>query len=186
MLGLAIRPRTRCFQAFHCEEFDNNYGSFLSADYSLDCNDEAEYKRVFRLAWAAIILYPIAVPLTYALLLRAASNAIISQRPTVLSKALNFLHRDVTPRCYWWEVRCRLTAAVPSPALCRRHIGALAQVSEIVKKLFLVGFFVLIQRGDTLQLILGFLFCLVYFLFTIVLDPRRALVQRVVTHMACH
>ena len=71
------------------------------------------------------------------LLLRAARDAIQLQRPTVLSRALAFLHRDLEPRCYLWEV------------------------AEIFKKLFLVGFAVLVQPGKTLQLVLGFLFCLV-------------------------
>ena len=36
------------------------------------------------------------------------------------------------PRCYWWEI------------------------AEILKKLFLVGFFVLIEPGQTIQLVIGF------------------------------
>ena len=88
------------FQGFSCETFDDG-SSYLYADYSIDCDDDAQYGPVKRLALAAILLYPVCMPLSYALLLRAARRAIVSGRPSALSKALNFLHRDVEPRCYW-------------------------------------------------------------------------------------
>ena len=94
---------SRAFQAFSCEDFDNG-SSYLRADYRIDCSDAATYNPVLRLAWAAIILYPIAVPLTYALLLYAARDAIVSRTPSSLSSALSFLHRDFEPRAFWWEI----------------------------------------------------------------------------------
>ena len=48
-------------------------------------------------------------------LLKAASEAISQDRPTRLSSALSFLHRDFEPRMYGWEI------------------------AEQFKKLFLVG-----------------------------------------------
>ena len=134
------------FEAFSCEDFDDGT-SYLIADYSIPCDDDAQYDPIRRLAVAAIILYPIIVPTSYALLLHAARGAILSGRPSPLSKALDFLHRDVEPRCYWWEI------------------------AEIGKKLFMVGFVVLIQRGQTIQLVVGFSFCLVYLLFTNIFAP---------------
>jgi hypothetical protein len=51
-------------------------------------------------------------------LLKAASEAISQDRPTRLSSALSFLHRDFEPRMYGWEI------------------------AEQFKKLFLVGIMV--------------------------------------------
>ena len=134
------------FQAFSCEDFDNGM-SRLRADYAVDCNDGDQYGEVLRLAWAAIFIYPVGFPLVYLALLCAARDAILSDHPNQLSTALSWLHRGIEPRIYWWEI------------------------AEIVKKLFLVGFAALIHPGRTIQLIIGFAFCLVYLLFCAVCQP---------------
>ena len=93
---------SRAFQAFDCEEFDDGT-RFLRVDYSLDCND-AEHGRVVSLAWVAIALYPIGVPLLYLALLLSAREAILTEQPTDLSRSLTFLHQDYEPSMYWWEM----------------------------------------------------------------------------------
>ena len=93
---------SRAFQALECEEFDDG-SRFLSADYSLDC-DDAEYRRVYDLAWVAIALYPVGVPLLYLTLLWCARKAIRTERPTALSRSLTFLHQDYELSMYWWEM----------------------------------------------------------------------------------
>ena len=134
------------FRAFSCEEFD--FGArYLRADYSLDCNDEDAYRPVRRVAWTAIVLYPVAMPAVILLMLYAARNAIRTGQKTALSRALNFLHEDLEARCYWWEV------------------------AEIAKKLFLVGFAALILPGSAEQLIMGFGFSLLFLLFSAIADP---------------
>ena len=87
---------SRAFQAFDCEEFDDGT-RFLMADYSLNC-DDAEYSRVSFLAWVAIALYPVGVPLLYLTLLLCARKAILTEQPTALSRSLTFLHQDYDPR----------------------------------------------------------------------------------------
>ena len=67
------------------------------------------------MAIIAVLLYPVGIPLMYLLLLIAARRAIVKERPTRLSTALSFLHRDFEPRMYGWEI------------------------AEQFKKLFLVG-----------------------------------------------
>ena len=57
-----------------------------------------------RLAYLAIVLYPVGIPLLYLLLLISARRAIIKDRPTRLSSALSFLHRDFEARMYAWEI----------------------------------------------------------------------------------
>ena len=53
---------SQAFQALDCESFGKGESSFLRADYSLDCSSP-EYDQVESLAWVAIVLYPICVPL---------------------------------------------------------------------------------------------------------------------------
>ena len=93
---------SRAFQAFDCEEFDDGT-RFLRADYSLNCND-AEYRRVRFLAWVAIALYPVGVPLLYLTLLLCARKAILTEQPSALSRSLTFLHQDYELSMYWWEM----------------------------------------------------------------------------------
>lgn len=63
------------------------------------------------------------MPVLYLVLLRAAKKAIIEDQPTALSRALNFLHKDYEPKCYYWEV------------------------VEVMKKIILVGFASIILPG---------------------------------------
>ena len=115
---------SRAFQAFDCEEFDDGT-RFLRVDYSLDCND-AEYDRVVSLAWVAIALYPIGIPLMYLTLLLYARKAILTEQPTDLSRSLTFLHQDYEPSMYWWEMveiskkvrRCLLRSSTLTSIAC--------------------------------------------------------------------
>ena len=93
---------SRTFQAFDCEEFDDGT-RFLRIDYSLDCKG-AEYDRVVSLAFVAIILYPVCIPLIYLTLLLSARKAILTEQPTDLSRSLSFLDQDYKPSMYLWEM----------------------------------------------------------------------------------
>ena len=93
---------SRAFQVFDCEEFDDGT-RFLRVDYSLDCDDN-EYGRVVYLAWVAIALYPVCIPLLYLTLLLTARKAILTEHPTDLSRSLTFLTSDYEPSMYWWEM----------------------------------------------------------------------------------
>ena len=116
---------SRAFQAFDCEGFDDGT-RFLRADYSLDCND-VEHRRVVSLAWVAIALYPVCVPLLYLALLLSARKAIFTEQPTDLSRSLSFLHQDYAPSMFWWEVieiskkaRCFLCHSTLTAIACPR------------------------------------------------------------------
>ena len=65
------------FQAFSCESF-NDGTRFLRADYSLNC-DADDYDAVTNLAWAAIVLYPLAIPLVCLVLLLSSRKAILTE-----------------------------------------------------------------------------------------------------------
>ena len=90
------------FQAFSCESFKDGT-RFLRADYSLNC-DTDEYDAVMNLARAAIVLYPLAIPLVCLVLLLSTRKAILAEQPTPLSGALAFLHQDYEPSMFWWEI----------------------------------------------------------------------------------
>ena len=83
------------------------------------------------------------------MLMLGARRALRSAKPTALSKALGCLVRDYEPAYFWWELL------------------------EAWKKLFLVGFAVLIMPGSIQQLIIAFLFSLVYMLLVSTAMPFK-------------
>ena len=93
---------SRAIQALDCEDFDEDR-TFLRADYSLECKGP-KYSQVQFLAWVAIALYLVGVPLLYLTLLLFAHKAILTEQPTALSRSLTFLHQDYTPSMFWWEI----------------------------------------------------------------------------------
>lgn len=105
----------------------------MRADYAVVC-DGPEYDRIWSFAVAAIAIYPVGIPLFYLVLLLYARDAIASEKPTPLSKALRFLHGEYKLAFFWWEeaeVRCctihwRLLPPVEaSPYLSRIRLDSL-------------------------------------------------------------
>ncbi len=95
------------FQSFSCELFDGG-AHYLRADYSVRCSDAEHtsppHEAIKALAWLAIGIYPCGVPALYTLLLLSQRSALLDDRPTVLTNALSFLHKDYRKACYLWEV----------------------------------------------------------------------------------
>ena len=120
---------------------------WLKADVSIQC-DTPDHNFAISVAIFAIILYPIGVLGTNALLLFKARKAILSGRETSLSRSIAFLHREYEPQMFWWEL------------------------VEMVRKLVLVGFMLLYQ-GTMLQLMLGTLLSVAYLLFQVQAKPFR-------------
>ena len=159
------------FQAFSCESFDGDAG-FLRADYSLNC-DTDEHDAVMNLAWAAIVLYPLAIPLVCLVLLLSTRKAILTEQPTPLSRALAFLHQDYEPSMFWWEI-VEIAKKVRHAHMDLPRILTSPQQHPFCNapwQLFLVGFCVLILPGSTMQLIFGFGFSLVLLLMTAITEP---------------
>ena len=121
---------SRAFQALECEDFfydgTGKATRFLRADYSLDC-DDAEYRQVSDLAWLAIALYPVGVPVLYLTLLLCARKAIRTEQPTALSRSLTFLHQDYELSMYWWEmvdISKKARCPVCTASILRTHLPA--------------------------------------------------------------
>ena len=108
-----------------------------------------EHAKAVNLAFFAILLYPIGIPALYLLLLFCARGAILRDRPTRLSSALSFLHRDFEARMYGWEI------------------------AEQFKKLFLVGIMVRVRPDTIVQLGVAIIFCLVFMLGSAIAKPYR-------------
>ena len=149
MLSFLVFPMvsSTAFQAFPCEDFDNGR-SYLRADYAIECGTKDHF-RAKRLAWLGIGFYPIGITVMYIVLMASASHAVLHDRPTALSTALGFLVHDYEPVYMWWELL------------------------EAWKKLFLVGFSVLIMPGSIEQLIIAFLFSLCFLLLVSVTMPFK-------------
>lgn len=73
------------------------------ADVRVMC-DTPEHDDIRRTAYLAIGLYPIGILASNTVLLILARRAIMSKRPTKLSKSLGFLHREYEPGFFWWEL----------------------------------------------------------------------------------
>ena len=83
-----------------------------------------------------------------AILLFRARYAIMSKKPTALSSAIAFLHREFEPHLFWWEL------------------------VEMLRRFVLVGLMVLVQ--DTMmQLILGTLLATAFLLFQVQASPYK-------------
>ncbi|GMH68263.1 hypothetical protein TrST_g5438 [Triparma strigata] len=58
----------KIFSTFACHTFDGDYGSYLKADFSLDCTTDTHKFHMFYAAFM-VICYPVGIPLMYFLLL---------------------------------------------------------------------------------------------------------------------
>ena len=118
-------------------------GSCDAADRVLQWTPE--YAEVRELAWVAIVLFPIGVPLLYgALLLRDRHELMQGEgvwQEKDLARALSFLHSEYEPAWFWWEL------------------------VEVAKKLLLTGFFTLeVFRPGTITQLVGALLVSLCFL----------------------
>ena len=146
-LFLSGQVSSAAFRAFSCEAFDDG-SSYLRTDYGVECSSP-EGVRARQLAWIGLGIYPCGITVIYVLLLLCARRAIHDKQPTALSKALSFVVRDYCADYYYWELL------------------------EAWKKLFLVGFAVLVTPGSIQQLVISFIVCLTFLLLTAVCRPMH-------------
>jgi hypothetical protein len=100
---------TRIFKTFFCDPFDANSTAtpsitrrFLHEDLNLDCEVD-EYSESRNIAVVLVLVWPIGVPLLYALLILVSREAQRTGRPTTLSRATAFLSADSTLGAFMWE-----------------------------------------------------------------------------------
>lgn len=96
------------FEAFSCYSFDEgtNYTrAFLIIDVGIECSApwggsqtyNAEHTNVTIVAFIAVAIYPLGLLMLNAALLFSCRKAILSGKPTPLSRATGFLHQEYEP-----------------------------------------------------------------------------------------
>ena len=100
---------TKIFAAFDCVGYshDSAIGDvryYVRDDPRILCFDSNDHNRIRGTAFALMIIWPIGAPLVYGLLLLSCRNAIQNRKPSPLSSATDFLHKEYTPQFYYWEV----------------------------------------------------------------------------------
>ena len=140
------------FESFNCWKFDvdaeGNAEYYLVADVGIRCSDRST-NATNGTAWLAVCLYPIGTVLLTWGLLRSCEEAIIYRKPSTLSTALAFLHEDLKPYFYWWEL------------------------AEMLRRFVLVGLLSVVAPGTVLQLVIGNLFCIAYLIVQVQANPFR-------------
>lgn len=71
---------------------------------SVECWTDSYYNSVWAVAWAAIGVYAFGMLALNAVLLFLARHAIATKKPTRLSTAISFLHRDYERHIFMWEL----------------------------------------------------------------------------------
>jgi len=139
---------TAAFQGFPCYEFESGR-SWLIADVSIECNTP-NHAFAMSHAWLAVFMYPVGMFVVNAVLLMRARQAIVSGRPTRLSRAIRFLYDEYDTACFWWELM------------------------EMGRKFLLVGLFVWAPtQGSITQVVVGTIVALVYFAIQLQAQPYK-------------
>ena len=126
----------------------------MSADFAVQCWDAdgeftPEYERIRGIAYVAIALYPVGVPLSYVALFWRTRDAIWTDTPTPLSKALDFLVGEFDSNYYFWEL------------------------VEVTKKLLLVGAMSVVRPGEISQLIIAFVVAFCFLVVLLIAKPYK-------------
>jgi hypothetical protein len=129
------------------DQFDNGR-SYMIADVAVECNSD-EHTHILFMAWVALIIYAFGLVGFNAVLLVAARKAIIAGKTTRITKATAFLYREYTSWAFWWEL------------------------PEMLRRLCLIGIFVLIDRGSLAQLMIGTTYCAVHLLVQMRVAPYK-------------
>ena len=97
------------FLAFQCQSFGfddltSETKSYLTASLDIECTGSGAHQPIIALAAGFIVLWPLAMPLLYALLLYRCRRSIQNHQPSPLSRAIRFLWSDYEDGYYWYEM----------------------------------------------------------------------------------
>ena len=97
------------FLAFQCQSFGfddltSETKSYLTASLDIECSGSGAHQPIIALAVGFIVLWPLAMPLLYVLLLYRCRRSIQSHQPSSLSRAIQFLWSDYEDTYYWYEM----------------------------------------------------------------------------------
>ena len=102
---------TVVFSMLDCQEFDDGYGRYLKADYSLSC-DTTEHAQMEVYAKIMILVYPVGVPLLYVFILGREYRLLrdeAARQKALLDDGSDASHSKMLwetydARCWWWEI----------------------------------------------------------------------------------
>jgi len=124
--------------------------AFLRLDMSVECGD-AEHASIRTVAWLYFALWPVGCPLLYLLVLLKARASIVRGDATMLAKSTEFLWLEYRPEFLLWEV------------------------AEVLRKLALVGFVLLIPAELRMaRLLFALLLSIAFVVFTLIASPYRS------------
>ena len=92
---------------FFCDDDFDDGERYMKLDYSTSCNS-AEYRWLVAYAVCMVFVFPIGIPATYILLLRAWKDSIdigddaTEEQLEARPKFLHFLYHDFRPKYYWF------------------------------------------------------------------------------------
>ena len=97
------------FLAFQCQSFGfddraSETRSYLTASLDVECTGSGAHQSIIALAVGFIVVWPLAMPLLYALLLYRCRRSIQDHQPSQLSRAIWFLWSDYKDGYYWYEM----------------------------------------------------------------------------------
>jgi hypothetical protein len=151
---------TRIFLLFNCRSIDEL--QYLEADLSIQCWD-TNHTTAIVFAIFFIFFYVLGIPFGYVYILYHAKNNLYSSEQ--LKQRFGMLFLAYEPEYWWWEA------------------------VEMVKKMILTGGLLIISRSSPAQILVGFLFSLMYLIFLIRYEPFEDIVddrlQIVMTIMHC-
>eukprot|EP00964_Phaeocystis_antarctica_P030644 scaffold17321_cov70-Phaeocystis_antarctica.AAC.5 len=91
-------------QRFGFDDLTSETKSYLTASLDIECTGSGAHQPIIALAVGFIVLWPLAMPLLYALLLYRCRQSIQDHRPSPLSRAIRFLWSDYEDGYYWYEM----------------------------------------------------------------------------------
>ena len=100
---------TRIFKTFQCDQIEYSGGTppatrrYLQDDLTVDCDSPDYQNHTFDTAVVLVMIWPLGVPLLYALLLFANRHAISTRTETPMRQAIAFLTEDYEVAAFWWE-----------------------------------------------------------------------------------
>eukprot|EP00752_Nemacystus_decipiens_P005317 g4823.t1 len=137
------------FQTFACEKLDDG-GDYLRADYNIQCTD-AKHKSFEVYAGIMIFVYPVGIPLLYAILL--------------------FQRRDVLANAGADKTRAQSIVGLWEPYRPERFYY---EVVECGRRIMLTGVVVFIFPNDAAQLAITMLLAFVFFMVFEMMRPYEA------------
>ena len=100
------------FDTWDCSEYEldsatGEVRTFLNADLQIICsgNDHPEeYNKIRYIAYFFLALWPIGMPIIYALVLFPIRAQLRQKQSSRWVRATEFLHQDFKPNFFWWDI----------------------------------------------------------------------------------